>query len=216
MNRIVATGFVALSVFGSSSPAAQSDRPPSEETRAMDTESMQAVKRAQEALAARFGVAPSDFKVTRVEPMQWSDSSLGCRQPGSMYLQVISEGHAVALEHAGKTHQVHVSGSIVVICERAASGGGPKMPTRAQGLIDASARAREDLAKRLRVSVEDVRVVKMEPQRWPDGSLGCPNAEKGDEGAVSGYKLHLSAAGRTYTYHTDLKKVLACPAIEEE
>jgi hypothetical protein len=213
MNRIVATGFAALSLIAMDTPAAQSDRPP-DDTQVGDAASRHAVDRARETLAARLKAAPSDFEVVSVEQAQWSDSSLGCRQPGSMYLQVISDGHAVVLKRAGQTHRVHVSGSIVVICDRSA-GDGPKMPTRAQGLIDAGTRARNDLAQRLGLDPKDIRIAKTEPQRWNDASLGCPNAEKGEEGAISGYRLHLSASGRIYTYHTDLKKVLACPPIEE-
>jgi hypothetical protein len=217
MSRIAATGFVALSLVCSSSAAAQSDPPSSPGTAAQvsDAEAMRAVERARAALAVQLDAAPSDFKVARVERVQWNDSSLGCRQPGSTYLQVISEGHAVVLERAEQAHRVHVSGSIVAICDPRTRGGGSRMPTRAQGLIDAGARARNDLAQRLRLDPKDVRVVKMEPQRWADGNLGCSNARKAEGGAVSGYKLQLNASGRVYTYHTDLKNVLACPPIEE-
>jgi hypothetical protein len=213
MNRIVATGFVVLSLLCAGCQAAQTDGPSGP---AGDPEAARAVEQAREALARHTGSAPSEFNVTRVEPRQWSDTSLGCRRPGSMYAQVISEGHAVLLERAGKTHEVHVSGAIVVICDSPTDGASPRMPARARGLTEASARARQDLARKLRMDEKEVRVVKMEPQRWADGRMDCVNETSDTRGAVSGYRLHLNAAGRVYTYHTDLDRVIACPPIEEQ
>jgi hypothetical protein len=70
-------------------------------------------------LVAELGLSPADVTVLSVEEMQWSDSSLGCPQPGMMYAQVITPGYRILLEANGETHDVHTdqTGTTIVICE---------------------------------------------------------------------------------------------------
>ena len=70
-------------------------------------------------LVAELGLSAADVSILSVEEMQWSDSSLGCPQPGMMYAQVITPGYRVLLEADGETHAVHTNqnGSTVVICD---------------------------------------------------------------------------------------------------
>ena len=223
MNKIVASALLWLLAGPVLSveepmPAQSKAQAGANQTQPHDAAALQAAEQARNELARRQSVAPADITIVHIEPAQWNDSSLGCRRPGSAYLQVISAGYAVVLERGGQQHEVHVSGKSVVVCDSVAvSGNVAKAPTRAQGLQDVSARARNDLAQRLKLEPSAVRVVRMEPQRWADDSLGCQGAAKtSDAGSVSGFKLHLNASGRIYTYHTDLKRVLACPPIENE
>jgi hypothetical protein len=70
-------------------------------------------------LAAELGLSPADVTVLSVEEMQWSDSSLGCPQPGMMYAQVITPGYRILLEANGETYDVHTNqtGNAAVTCE---------------------------------------------------------------------------------------------------
>ena len=69
-------------------------------------------------LAARSGAAVADIVVLSSEAVQWSDSSLGCAQPGKVYSMVITPGLRVTLELAGKRYDYH-TGALdeFVLCE---------------------------------------------------------------------------------------------------
>jgi len=75
-------------------------------------------------LAAELNVSPEEVTVLSFEPVEWSDASLGCPQPGMMYAQVITPGYLFLLEAGGRRHEVHTdrTGQNVVICERETSG----------------------------------------------------------------------------------------------
>jgi hypothetical protein len=65
-------------------------------------------------------------------------------------------------------------------------------------------RARQDLANRLGVELDQVEYLKIVPAKWPYDRIGCPLPEekKLDENHP-GYQILLAANGQTYTYHTD-------------
>jgi hypothetical protein len=59
-----------------------------------------------------------------------------------------------------------------------------------------------DLAGRLGIAAEDVRVIEVATVVWPDAGLGCPHpgmryAQVPQDGA----RILLDAGGRTYRYH---------------
>jgi hypothetical protein len=174
------------------------------------------IERARRALR-EAGLSP-DAQLAESEPMQWNDSSLGCRRPGESYLQVITSGYALRFLDQGRTHEVHVAGEAAVICEPSL-GGAPKRPgeaRRAQGLEMLTERARNDLATRLGIPVEEVKLQDFTAVTWPDGGLGCNLPHNGRNEPLPGYKLKLGARGGSFLYHTDLIAVFACPPIEKE
>lgn len=171
------------------------------------------IDRARSALR-EAGLA-ADAKVASSEATQWSDSSLGCGQPGMQYLQVITSGHIVRFVDRGNTHQVHVAGDQAVICPQSLTGA-PKRP-RAVRPSEMSAnveRARAELVALLGVPVDQVKLVGTEPKTWPNDALGCGTATSSQE--VNGYVFAFDVRGRTYTYHTDLQRLMACPPIEAQ
>lgn len=177
-----------------------------------------AEERARQTLAQHLKVAPESIEVIKVEPQTWSDSSMGCGKPGTMALTVITEGHAVTLRAGGQDHEVHVSEAGAVVCDK-----GPLLhreqqrSANARGLDVMMERARQDLAQRLGVEASTIRLAGMQPQRWPDSTLGCPRAgESVQPGPIDGFKLMLKHAARVYTYHTDRKDLRPCPAIESQ
>jgi hypothetical protein len=107
-----------------------------------------------------------------------------------------------------------------VICEPTTRlSGTVRGPMPARGLDRMTTLARQDLANRLRLDVQQVRVANMEPRHWTDDDMNCASAGSSPASDVaaaaagegSGYRLALSASGRTYFYHTDLRSVRACP-----
>jgi hypothetical protein len=68
-----------------------------------------------------------------------------------------------------------------------------------------------DLAQRLGVSEDDVRVVSMEEVTWRDGSLGC--AQEGmmyTHALVNGSRIVLDVDAREYEYHQGQGRVFWC------
>lgn len=68
--------------------------------------------------------------------------------------------------------------------------------------------AKNDLASRLNISVEQVKLVKQEKVDWPDTSLGYP-----EEGMMyaqvitPGFRIILKTGDKSYEYHSDYKRV---------
>lgn len=81
----------------------------------------QLVERAMEIVATEAGVTTADLTLINLQPMEWPDSSLGCPQPGTMYMQVITPGYQLTLEDvSGTTYNIHTgldpSGQ-VILCQ---------------------------------------------------------------------------------------------------
>jgi hypothetical protein len=82
-------------------------------------EAQDVVRLAKEDLAQRLGVAVDQIGLVSVEAVEWSDTSLGCPQPGMMYAQVITPGYRVVLEAGGQRYEYHTdTGRFVVLCEK--------------------------------------------------------------------------------------------------
>ncbi len=60
-------------------------------------------------LADRIGVSIDSIVVVSAEAVMWRDSSLGCPEPGMMYLQVLTEGYQVLLEAQGQIYDYRAS-----------------------------------------------------------------------------------------------------------
>ncbi len=76
-----------------------------------------AVDAAVREAAARLGIPASQVVVQRVEDREWSDTSLGCPQPGLLYAQVMTPGYLVVLSGGGKQLEYHTDArGRVVFC----------------------------------------------------------------------------------------------------
>ncbi len=66
--------------------------------------------------------------------------------------------------------------------------------------------ARQDLANRLNVSLDQIDLLKIVPAMWPYDSVGCPMPTVDSiEPNKPGYQILLNAYGQVYMYHTDGK-----------
>ena len=74
---------------------------------AHNPEAQGAIDAAVRDAAVRLSVAAGQLAVERVEAREWSDSSLGCPQPGMMYAQVITPGYLVIVAGGGKRLEYH-------------------------------------------------------------------------------------------------------------
>ena len=76
------------------------------------------------------------------------------------------------------------------------------------------ARVRIDAARRLRVTLEEVRVAETAERTWPDRGLGC-NARRGvfEPTPTPGFRILVQAGTRRLIYHTDrFGRLLRCAA----
>lgn len=85
----------------------------------LDAQGQQLVMQAREDLAGRLNVREPDIKLVKAEAVLWSDTSLGCPEPGKMYAQVITAGYQIILEYAGQTYDYHAGRGHVILCESA-------------------------------------------------------------------------------------------------
>jgi len=178
------------------------------------------VKRAREALVAANVPGAAEARVISVEPHEWTDSSLGCRRKGEMYMQVITSGHVVHFDIGGAPAAVNVAGDAAVYCGQDAATDArppkrPNYPVRAATLERVVSEARTDLSTKLGVPVDEIKVAATIPFIWEDGSFRCGSAADAAQ-RVRGYKLQLTRGMDSYTYHTDFKSTFACPAVEVE
>jgi hypothetical protein len=168
-------------------------------------------------LASDLGVPEERVLVDTVRAVDWPDSSLGCPQPGQAYLQVLTPGHKITLRVDGQFHFVHEARGKAFVCRRAKAAVGGVTPKLELGWGEQAIWARQDLARRLGVPVEDIRLVSAESRSWEDSSLGCPvEGEESVAGRVKGYVLTLSHRGKSFTYHTDLSRTIPCPPISAD
>lgn len=61
-------------------------------------------------LAERLGIAEDEIKVLEARAMVWPDASLGCPQPGMVYIQILVEGGLIRLEAGGREYNYHSGG----------------------------------------------------------------------------------------------------------
>lgn len=65
-------------------------------------------------------------------------------------------------------------------------------------------RAKEDLAKRLKVKESDVKTASVHERDFPDMSLGAPASDEMSAQMIStGWVINLSAGGKSYEYRAD-------------
>jgi hypothetical protein len=194
-------------------------------------EAEQVVRLAVEDLAQRLDLSPGKIRLVSVEAVDWSDTSLGCPQPGMMYAQVITPGYRIVLEAEGERYEYHTdTGDHIVLCQpegRSQEPEAPATPFAATGSQPLAAAeppagakppegteevirlAMEDLAKRLGIAIEAIQLVSVEAVEWPDASLGCPQPGMMYAQVITpGYRIVLEAEEEKYNYHTDQDRIV--------
>jgi hypothetical protein len=82
------------------------------------------VEKAKEDLARQLSISMDQINLVEATEEEWTDSSLGCPQPGMEYLQVITPGYRILLDVDGTIHEYHSNrDAYLVYCNP------PDMPT---------------------------------------------------------------------------------------
>ncbi len=189
-------------------------------------------EQAQEALANWLGISSEEIEVVEIEEVEWPDTSLGCPEPGMAYAEVIVPGWRVVMGVGDEVYEYHSGGGQRVLCDgeghplpQVSSEPTVVVPTPLRGVIVPTPfsghlekliqRAKEDLANRLEVSIEEIEVRYVEEAEWPDASLGCGDVRLVYRPiTIHGYRIVLSVGGKNYEYHTDTEsRVVYCPKV---
>ena len=67
------------------------------------------VNQAISALTEKLGISSDTIQVISAESVVWSDSSLGCPQPGMNYLMVLTDGYRIVLAVDGQPYYYHAN-----------------------------------------------------------------------------------------------------------
>ena len=82
------------------------------------------------------------------------------------------------------------------------------VPAEAKSAVD---QAKADAAARTGLDASVWTVTRLEAVQWPDAGLGCPKpGEMYAQVLTPGYRIELSAVGRTLEYHSGGKRVVLC------
>ena len=74
---------------------------------------------AKQEMAQRLSISIAEISLVEAKPVVWPDTSLGCRQEGIIYAQVLTPGYLILLQHAGNTFEYHTNkGRTIVTCEK--------------------------------------------------------------------------------------------------
>lgn len=171
---------------------------------------------AVQTLAEDMNIPISSIEVDTVRTIEWRDGSIGCPEPGQAYAQVITPGHKITLRVGDQLHFVHEANGRAAVCRRSKVDPG-QLPQIDLVWGKMALVARADLAEKLGVEERHVLVSGGESQSWDSSALGCeePGVDY-EAGVYKGFVLHLRHGSRRYTYHTDMERVFACPAITED
>lgn len=79
-------------------------------TRPFDPGVQDLIDKAIADLSERLSIPASEITVLDVTPVVWSDSSLGCPQPGMAYIQVPEDGLLIRLQVGDQIYPYHSGG----------------------------------------------------------------------------------------------------------
>ncbi len=168
-----------------------------------------AIAEARKLVARERAVSADALAVETAVATTWPDASLGCPEKDHVYAQVLTDGFRVVLRDGSTQFDVRVTPGRAVLCAPHAPRTVAVADLRSADKVQRLARA--DLAERLGVAVETVRVEFVKPTTWPDRRLGCPSHEPAPEpGETPGFEIRLSHGESRYTYHADRERVVHC------
>jgi hypothetical protein len=137
--------------------------------------------------------------------VQWRNGCLECAKEGEMCTQVILSGYRIVLQIGDQQYEYRTdTGTTARSCP-------PDDRGDEQALV-LQDKALADLAERLQIGQDEIKIVSVEQMMWRDSSIGCPKTGQAYLTViVPGYKIVLEAAGTRYSYHAgDTGEVFWC------
>jgi len=163
-------------------------------------------------LANELKVDPSEIAVVHLARFTWPNSALGCPRPGGVYTPSLVPGYLALLSHDKKEYRIHIGAGRAVVCDLA------RLPLKSSKVIveQLEQMAVNDLAGKIGVSPDEIRVTKTTPTVWPDEKFGCGGATNAVTRPVRGFRIDLLHNGRTFEYRTGRGRVAPCPDIQAQ
>jgi hypothetical protein len=141
-----------------------------------------------EALAAKLDVALTQLEIQVLKPVTWPDACLGIPEAGEACAQVQTPGYGGMLFLDGEQFEFRMDESAENI----------------RLIPGAALSARQTLAFRLGLSMEQINIIDIQPQEWPDACLGLAQAGQICAQMITpGYLVVLEVDGDQYEYRTD-------------
>ncbi|MBN2044422.1 MAG: hypothetical protein JW757_05320 [Anaerolineales bacterium] len=76
------------------------------------------IERAEQDLASRLSIDATEISVVEAREVVWSNSSLGCPQPGMAYADVLTPGYLIVLQAKNFNFEYHAStGTELIFCQ---------------------------------------------------------------------------------------------------
>lgn len=181
-----------------------------------DEKQQEAIDLAIEAVNLQTPVDKDTVNNLKIRAVQWPDSSLGCPSPDQQYMQVVVPGYQINFSADGKDYSVSTGNGRAVVCDQLADFMSARRE-RGQAIMLTQRAAKTDLAAKLMVDIEQIKVSKMKLETFADSRLGCEESEAPElRVPVDGLIIHMSCRDRQYEYRAVLgeTRFITCKAIE--
>jgi hypothetical protein len=150
-------------------------------------------------LARRLDIGTDVVVLLGAEEVTWSDSSLGCPQPGKVYLQVLIEGALIRLRFDDDDYSYHSGeGLEQFLCEGRSESS--NSPIGYDAFVD---QARHDLAQRTAVAPEDIVLISVQTAGVSASTPctpGLPDVANPEEGLVPAVEVVLQIGVEAHRY----------------
>ena len=194
---------VILAIFGlwGCTPAGELNATaPSEKTGTDGT--MPALREVDETPTNVTGPEESEIEILPAKPYPIQTGQVSMPADTEQAVTAIAPSGVIDLNDINQGQEAEGEGELIELPA-------PGVPITSTLLIET---AKNDLAERLKMNLDDVTLVAVESEEWPDSSLGCPS--QGTDSLpvlVDGYRITLEVKGETFIYHTDLTgKIILC------
>jgi hypothetical protein len=164
-------------------------------------------------------IRPEDIRLVSIDAFIWSDPSWGCQtRPANSGGQGVVGGYRIVFSAGNHLYVYHTDTyRTFFLCSDAgwmASEGRPVATDPiAQSMADL---VRQDAARRLGKTENEIDVTSLALVVWPDTSLGCPKPGADYEDTpTTGYRVVLRADDDMLIYHTSTRDVMLCTSEEE-
>jgi len=164
--------------------------------------------------AKRFVVVPVRIKPAPAETFAWPDANRAFPLPYTPCVRDVTSGHTVMpggertpnTSHTDQRQDVvrrkDERGTLAVKQEEIVTSKSTLPTAGSQTDNKFIKQAKEDLAKRLKVDINQIELLEFKAVLWPDGGMGCPRP-----GMVyiqvqqEGYRIRLRVGDRLFAYH---------------
>jgi len=159
-------------------------------------------------LAGHLGLMVRQVRLLSWEEAAWITPNLGCQPSGVFYPQSPTPGFRIILRANSQDYELHTDQGGENICLAEPLQSGERIPLARDLTPEAAAElAREHLASRTGIALNEIALDNVETAEWEDASLGCslppgnqPN--RANARPIPGFRILLNTGGALHEYHS--------------